>query len=148
MNSSIKQSVANLSSAANTHVQLSFGLPLAVVAALASACATKPLGTQSSVAGIRAAQEVGAADVPQASLHLQLAREELATAQKLQKSGEHAQATSMLQRAQADAELAVALSREDAEKKKAIEAVESVRLLREENKLPATTQPTAKKSSQ
>jgi hypothetical protein len=61
---------------------------------------------------IRAAEEVGAPRVPQASLHLQLAKEENEHAQKLIKDGDPKNAEGQLMRAQADAELALALARE------------------------------------
>jgi hypothetical protein len=113
------------------------GLALFTMAALATAlavgCASAPLRTEGSTSGIRAAEEVGAAGVPQAALHLQLAREELALAKSLSAKGEKEQATSMLGRAEADAELAVALSRESAEKTETREAEELVRQLRQEN---------------
>ncbi|MDD5308525.1 MAG: DUF4398 domain-containing protein [Deltaproteobacteria bacterium] len=102
--------------------------------AIAAGCSNAPLRTEKSTSGIRAAQEVGAAQVPQASLHLQLAREELAQAQGLSKEGEKEQAESLLMRAEADAELAVALSRESTEKSEAQQAVERVRQLRQDNK--------------
>lgn len=95
----------------------------------ATGCTTAPLRSEASTSGIRAAEEVGAANVPQASLHLQLAKEELAAAEKLSKDGEKEKAASMLTRAEADAELAVALSRESAEKTEALAAIERVRAL-------------------
>jgi hypothetical protein len=102
-------------------------------AVTAAGCSNAPLRTEKSTSGIRAAEEVGAADVPRAALHLQLAKEELARAKQLSVKGEEAKAQSMLLRAEADAELAVALSREDAEKTEANEAVERVRKLRQDN---------------
>jgi outer membrane murein-binding lipoprotein Lpp len=111
-------------------------LSLAVVAtAVLAGCASVPLRTEESTSGIRAAEAVGAADVPQAALHLQFAKEELQSAQKLAKKGEKEQAVSMLTRAEADAELAVVLSREDSEKTQTRAAMERVRQLREEFKL-------------
>ena len=107
---------------------------VAVVAtAIAAGCASVPLRTEAATSGIRAADEVGAADVPQASLHLQLAREELKRANGLAAEGEREQAVSMLSRAEVDAELALALSREDAEKLEARAAMEQVRQLRQDN---------------
>jgi regulator of protease activity HflC (stomatin/prohibitin superfamily) len=109
---------------------------VAVVAtAIVAGCANTPapLRTEASTSGIRAAEEVGAAKVPQASLHLQLAKEELALAKALSAKGEKEKAASMLLRAEADAELAIALSREDAEKTEAKAAVERVRQLRQDN---------------
>lgn len=96
-------------------------------------CSSAPLRTEASTSGIRAAEEVGAAKVPRASLHLQLAREELAQAKILSEKGDKKKAESMLLRAEADAELAVVLSREDAEKTEANEAVARVRQLRQDN---------------
>ena len=107
---------------------------VAVVAtAIVAGCANAPLRTEASTSGIRAAEEVGAAKVPQASLHLQLAKEELELAKGLAAKGEKEQAASMLLRAEADAELAVVLSHGDAEKSEAMAAVERVRQLRKDN---------------
>lgn len=86
-----------------------------------------------TTSAIRAAEEVGASGVPGASLYLQLAKEELELAQGLAAKGEKEQAESMLERAEADAELAVALSHSDADKKEAAGAIERVRLLRRDN---------------
>jgi regulator of protease activity HflC (stomatin/prohibitin superfamily) len=108
---------------------------MAVVAtAIIAGCAAKiPLRTEASTSGISAAEEAGAANVPQASLHLQMAKEELELAKKLSAKGEKKEAASMLLRAEADAELAIALSHEDAEKAEAREAMERVRQLRQDN---------------
>jgi hypothetical protein len=106
----------------------------AVATAIVAGCAANvPLRTEASTSGIRAAEEAGAAKVPQASLHLQLAKEELELAKGLAAKGEKEQAASMLLRAEADAELAVVLSRGDAEKSEAQAAVERVRQLRQDN---------------
>jgi outer membrane murein-binding lipoprotein Lpp len=108
---------------------------VAVVAtAIVAGCANAPpLRTEASTSGIRAAEEAGAAKVPQASLHLQLAKEELELAKGLAAKGEKKEAGSMLLRAEADAELAVVLSHGDAEKSEAMAAVERVRQLRQDN---------------
>ena len=107
-----------------------------VVAAttIVAGCANVPLRTEASTSRISTAEEAGAAKVPQASLHLQLAREELETAKRLAARGEKEQADSMLLRAEADAELAVVLSHEDAEKSEAMAAVARVSQLRQDNK--------------
>jgi hypothetical protein len=104
-----------------------------VAAAITAGCANAPLRTEASTSGIRAAEEVGAAKVPQASLHLQMAKEELELAKGLSAKGEKDEAASMLLRSEADAELAVALSREDAEKLEARAALDRVRKLRQDN---------------
>jgi outer membrane murein-binding lipoprotein Lpp len=110
-------------------------LAMAVVAtAIVAGCAAKvPLRTEASTSGISAAEEAGAAKVPQASLHLQLAKEELEQARVLSAKHEKKEAASMLLRAEADAELAIALSHEDSEKLEAQAAMERVRQLRQDN---------------
>jgi Domain of unknown function (DUF4398) len=100
---------------------------------IVAGCANVPLRTEASTSGIRAAEEAGAANVPQASLHLQLAKEELESARRLSARGEKEKADSMLLRAESDAELAVALSHKDAEKSEAMAAVERARQLRKDN---------------
>ena len=102
-------------------------------AAIGAGCSIAPLRTEASTSGIRAAEEAGAARLPQASLHLQLAKEELDLARELSAKGEKEQAASMLLRAEADAELAVTLSHGDAERLEAEKAMERVRQLRQDN---------------
>lgn len=105
-----------------------------VVIAIAAGCAkTVPLRTEASTSGIHAAEAVGAAKVPQAALHLQLAREELERAKELAAKGEKHRAASMLSRAEVDAELAVALSHGDAERLEAEKAMALVKELQQNN---------------
>ena len=101
--------------------------------AIAVGCTSAPLRTETSTSDIRAAEEAGAGKVPEAALHLQLAKEELDRAKALAADGEKEKASYMLLRSEADAELAVALSRGDAEKSEARAAVERVRQLRQDN---------------
>ena len=106
-------------------------------AAVIAGCASTPaVDKEGSTSAIRAAEEVGASNVPTASLYLQLAKEELENAKGLAAKGEKERAESMLSRSQADAELAVALSRGDADKTEATQAIERVRQLRKDNQLP------------
>jgi len=91
---------------------------------------------ESSTSSIRAAEEVGAGDISNASLYLQLAKEELVKAQTFAENGDKEEAESMLLRASADGELAVALSRSDTDKKEAADAIERVKQLRLEHNLP------------
>lgn len=121
-----------------THTTVILGVAI-VAAVLAGGCASVPFRTESSTSGIRAAEEVGASEVPRAALHLQLAKEELQKAKALAAKGEDEMAASMLLRAEADAELAVLLSREDAEQAEAQAAVARVRELRQDNEQPATS---------
>lgn len=106
-------------------------------AAVLAGCGGGPaVNKEASTSAIRAAEEVGASAVPTASLYLQLAKEGLVNAKGLAADGEKEQAESMLLRVQADAELAVALSRGDADKKEAAQAIERVRQFRQDNQLP------------
>jgi hypothetical protein len=91
---------------------------------------------ESSTSSIRAAEEVGASDISSASLYLQLAKEELVKAQTFAENGDKEKAESMLLRASVDGELAVALSRSDTDKKEAMDAIDRVKKLRQDNNLP------------
>jgi hypothetical protein len=102
---------------------------------VAAGCASSPaLRTESSTSAIRAAEAVGASEVPRASFHLQLAREELALAKDLSERGKKDEAASLLLRAEADAELAILVSQEQAEKLDAAQAMERVRQLQSDNR--------------
>jgi hypothetical protein len=108
----------------------------ALLAAVITGCGSSPaLNKEASTSAIRAAEEAGASNVPSASLYLQLAKEELESAKVLSVNGDKEQAESMLTRAEADGELAVALSRGDADKKEATQAIERVQRLRKDNQL-------------
>jgi hypothetical protein len=107
-------------------------------AALIAGCASSPVvvNKEASTSAIRAAEEVGASGVPSASLYLQMAKEELENARILAANGSKEQSESMLSRAQADGELAIALSHGDTDKKEAALALERVGKLRQDNQLP------------
>lgn len=119
------------------HMNITMLVASVLFAAVLAGCGSGPaLNKEASTSAIRAAEESGASKVPSASLYLQLAKEELENAKGLATNGEKEQAESMLLRAQADGELAVALSRGDADKTEATQAIERVRQLRQDNKLP------------
>ena len=119
------------------HLNMTVAVWSILFAVVIAGCGTSPaVNKEASTSAIRVAEESGASNVPSASLYLQLAKEELENAKALAASGEKEQAESMLLRAQADGELAIALSRSDADKKEAIQAIERVRQLRQDNKLP------------
>jgi hypothetical protein len=63
-------------------------------------------------AAIRGAQELGASRLPLGALHLKLAQEHSARAQQLMEDGYNETAELALRSAQADAELAIALTKE------------------------------------
>jgi hypothetical protein len=95
---------------------------VAGIGLMALACGSTPQPTErlaSAQAAVRAAKEVGAKDVPQAQLHTQLAEEQVQQAQKMIEDGDNERAEMVLRRAQADAELAVALTRENDSQKQA-----------------------------
>lgn len=79
-----------------------------------------------SLASMRGAEELGANNVPQAALQLQLAQEELGTAKKLMADGDNERAHYMALRAGNDAELAIALTRENKAKAEAANAQQRV----------------------
>jgi hypothetical protein len=96
-------------------------------------CASTPVPNAkiaSSEAAIRAAQETGSRNLPQAALHLKLAEEQLQSAKTLIRDNENKKAEYMLMRAQADAELAIALSHTATSNAKAGAAVDAARAVR------------------
>ena len=64
----------------------------------------------------RSATELGAANQPKAQLHLQLAREQITRASAAMKDGDNERADYLLRRARSDAELAIALTRDQSAK--------------------------------
>jgi hypothetical protein len=108
---------------------------LLVVLVIAGCSGSRPpLQTESSTSAIHAAEAVGATEVPRAALHLQMAKEGLEHANVLAEKGKAKEAASLLQRAEADAELAVLLSKEQNEKDEAAQAMERVHRLQKANK--------------
>lgn len=96
--------------------RLAAGPALGALVALASGgCGGAPPPTRDqteAVASLRAAEAVGAEQQPQAALHLELAREQLRTAELLIDQGKMNEASGVLMRAKADADLAIALANE------------------------------------
>jgi hypothetical protein len=84
----------------------------------------------SAEAAVRAASEVGADRNPRASLHLRLAREQLGLARSLARDGDEERATTMLRRAQMDAEVALAVTRQAAADQRAAEAATRAQAIR------------------
>jgi hypothetical protein len=85
------------------------------ITALGLGCAGGTLPQEqlsSAEASVRAAQELGAQNVPRAELHLRLAKDQVERARKLAEDGDEERAAAQLERARADAELAVALARQ------------------------------------
>lgn len=80
---------------------------------------------------MRAAEVAGAQNTPQAALHLKRAREQIDAGKSLMQEGENERADWMLRRARADADLAMSLATEEAQRQKAAEAKEELEQLRE-----------------
>ena len=80
-------------------------------------------------ASVLAAEQLDAEKVPSAALHVQLAREQISEARMLLKEGQERRASLRLQRASADAELAVALAKEEPVRADAERALQEVKTL-------------------
>jgi hypothetical protein len=90
------------------------GCGIAMIGLAACAGTPPPHEKQAaSQAAIRAASEVNAEQIPQAALHLKLAQEQYDKGKALMNDGDNQRAAYMLMRSQADAELALALAREN-----------------------------------
>lgn len=104
-------------------------IPLTLAASwLALGCAASlPVPTQhlaEAEAAERSAAELGAASHPDAQLHLTLAHDQLALANTAVKDGNNGRADALAQRATSDAELAIALTRDQSAKTGAQHAVD------------------------
>ena len=87
------------------------------IIALSMSCASVPVPQErltTSEGSIRAATEMGAEREPRAALHLKLALEQLEQAKLLIADGQNARADIVLQKAFADSELALQLTKETA----------------------------------
>jgi hypothetical protein len=107
--------------------------PFSIAAALAAGSISLAAGCGASyppphdhlagaIAASRGAEEAGARRIPRAALHLKLAEEGIAQVRTMMKNGENERADSMSQRAATDAELALALARENAALERAKQA--------------------------
>ncbi len=103
-------------------------IPLALAACWLAACATTlPVPTQhlaQAQAAERSAAELGAANQPDAQLHLTLARDQIAMANTAVTEGNNGRADALARRAIVDAELAIALTRDQSAKTGAQKATE------------------------
>ncbi len=95
-------------------------IPILATSWLALGCAgsypipTQPLADTESAE--RSATELGAGNQPRAQLFLQLSNEQLSRAKVAIQNGDNEKATALLMRSRSDAELAIALMREQAAK--------------------------------
>ena len=102
-------------------ISISLALPLALACA-ATLPPTQRLADAQAVE--RSAREVGANDAPAAQLSLKNTQDQITQAQKAMADGDNERADSLLIRAQADGELALAQAREKtahADKKEAVQ---------------------------
>jgi hypothetical protein len=102
-----------------------------VAAILCAGCASvqvPPERFAKAEASIRGAEEVGAPNVPKARLYLQYARDQAEQAKVLSAQGDD-RADTLLARAEADAELALELAREETLRVEAQRAMDEVKAL-------------------
>jgi hypothetical protein len=93
-------------------------------------CASNPVPpakVTNTQASISAAEAVGATNNPRAALHMKLAKEQLAQGEQLLRDGDDDEARLVLERARIDAELAMALTREEQAQHQARASMEKVR---------------------
>jgi hypothetical protein len=83
-------------------------------------------------ADVKGAEVGGAGENPKAALHVKLAKDQIEIAQKQMADGDNEEAARTLDRAQADAELAMSLAKEAKAQGDASEASEQVGKLRKE----------------
>ena len=104
-----------------------------LVAGVTAACGAASVPAQelaSAKSAARAADEVGAKQQPQSALHLKLAQDQIAEAERLIDDGENERASQVLDQARADAELSLALTRELNERRAAEQALMKVEQLK------------------
>ena len=119
-----------------------------LAAAVLAGCASYPVPVHrlaEAEGTARAAQQLGAESVPQAQLHLRLAREGIATAQGLIGNGENKRADYVLIRAQTDAELALAEAREQVARNEAKATLDQIAALRASGTTTTTGAPIQEK---
>lgn len=115
------------------HQALPLSLALLAIAAIGCGGAAIPHDQlASSQASIRAAEEVGANKYPTAQLHLRFAKDQVEKAKALIEDDEIEEAKLVLQRAKADADLAIAITKENAVRADAEQALSQVAALRQQ----------------
>lgn len=115
----------------NTTSQRTF-VSVATLALLAGGCAAnfnqqRMVDTQATVAAV---EELDESEDPEVSLHLKYARDQLAAARRLLDEGDEEEANRMIERAHADAELALAMARTERSRKAARDAWDEVEEVR------------------
>jgi len=111
---------------------------LALMALALAACGSSGLSRQQLIethSAIDATKEIGGHEHPDARLHLKYATDQLEAAQRLMEDGEEEDANHMLDRAQADAELALQIARTEVGRKQAEAAQEEIKTLQGDDQL-------------
>jgi hypothetical protein len=101
------------------------GLVTASIAACGGAAVPQETLTAAQ-ASVKGAEVGGATEDPKAQLHLKLANEQIAKAKKLIEDGDNEEAARLIDRAQADADLALALAQQGKALKDAKDADEQL----------------------
>jgi hypothetical protein len=107
-------------------------LSILALAAGCGASAPPTLQQSKTQSAIRGAEVAGAEDTPKAKLHLKMAKDHLANAEQLISEEEYDDAALVLRRAEADAELAIALSKEARARERAEDLQQKVQELKRE----------------
>jgi hypothetical protein len=109
--------------------QAAFILAVAVVGGGCASFQIPASQLERNQASIRGAEEVGAEEVPAARVHLQMAKDQTATAKRMAADGDE-RAALVLSRSEADAELALVIAREASTQTNAVAAAEDLRAVR------------------
>jgi hypothetical protein len=114
-------------------------IAIAVLVTAAVGCATTPVPADKYArarSGIHSAEVMAAEKVPNAALHLRLAKENLDKAKGLLKDGENEEASFWLLRAEADADAAMNLAREAWAKQDAAQTIQQVQQMKAQLEVP------------
>lgn len=111
---------------------LSLVMSSALAAGACGGAAVPHAQMTSAEAAVRAAEVGGAPSVPKAELHLKQARDQIDEAKRLIEEGENERAAYVLDRAAADAELALALAEEQESRREAEGALKRIQQLTEQ----------------
>jgi hypothetical protein len=107
-----------------------FGAAFALLAAVGcGGSSIPPAKVTQTQSAISAAEAVGAREHPRAALHLKLARDQMAGAEALMRDGDDEEARLVLDRANADAELALVLTRSAERRQEAERAIQELKTL-------------------
>lgn len=115
---------------------------LLALTVLMSGCASTPephTALAEAQSEVSVAEATGAQEVPEASLHLKMAKDAIAEAERLMQENKNDEATAALNRAQLDAELAASLAQEEEMRTKAQEQLDRVKSLDQTNNQPTAT---------